>query len=151
MKKIVSMFLIIILLISGCGETSNDNTTNTSGVTDMEMIDFIEIEQAGIDWNEVEFPISSKEIAIPFNIKSIATKEDAIKIGKAIIENCWDNGKFLDFVLLTIVHSTEDNVWRFDYSIDQRNKKDGTLLLCGGFYVAIDGNNGKVIKAWVEE
>ena len=53
--------------------------------------------------------------------------------------------------MISIVHSTEDNVWRFEYSIDQRNKAIDHLVDCGCLYVAMDGKEGKVIKAWLEE
>lgn len=52
---------------------------------------------------------------------------------------------------VSIVHSTEDNVWLFEYSIDQRNKNVENLIDCGCLYIAIDGNKGTLIKAWVEE
>ena len=42
-------------------------------------------------------------------------------------------------------------MWRFEYSIDQRNKAIDHLVDCGCLYVAMDGKEGKVIKAWLEE
>ena len=153
--------LLLTLFLSGCMENTEkpnvssdgkpDNTSNTSEVFNMEKIEFVEIEWAGVEWDEIEFPIDPKEVEIPTDVKSISTKEDAISIGEVIIKNCWSNNKFLSYVLLTVVHSTEDNIWRFDYSIDQRDKAVGDLIDCGGFYVAIDGNNCEIIKAWVDE
>ena len=112
---------------------------------------FLEIDRAGIDWASIEFPVDSKEIVIPDGVSCIITKVDAITIGEAIIQNFWRNDTFTDYILVSVVHSTEDNIWRFDYSVDQRKETDGTYLLCGGLSVAIEGNNCSVVKAWVEE
>lgn len=144
-KLLVLMIAVIISAVcfSACANGEKEN--------DMEVPKFTETEWSGIEWEKIEFPIDSKEVVIPKNVKAISTKEEAINIGKAIIKNFWENNKFTNYILLTVVHSTKDNVWRFDYSIDQRKNTDGTYLLCGGFYVAIDGSNCNVIKAWVEE
>jgi|GEM_PF-3765248 len=108
--------MILVLFLSGCareratldiGDIKNGDTSDLH----MQEPDFIEIEWLGIDWNLIEFPLDPKEIKIPADVSSIATKEDAIKVGGAIIENFWENGKFPDYVLLAIVHSTKENLW----------------------------------------
>lgn len=158
MKQLILAFLIIAFILAGCDndteiltDCSQNNTLNTNEVFSMEKIDFIEIESVNIDWDEIEFPVDPKEIRIPFNSKSISTREDAFCIGKAIIENCWRNNKFSDYVLLSVVHSISDNIWRFEYSIDQRNKDINDLIDCGGLYVAIDGDKCELIRAWIYE
>lgn len=144
---------MLTLFLLACGEISNRETQNslsTNGEINME-INFAELKWAGINWDEIEFPVDLNEFENSIEHEPILTKEEALKVGQSIIESCWKSNKFLDYSLLTVVHSTEDNIWRFDYSIDQRDKTNSTFLLCGGFYVAIDGSNGEVIKAWVEE
>ena len=136
---------------------SNENMNDTSNMIsekaqNMRGPDFVEIEWTTINWDQIEFPIEQKKIEIPSDVKSIKTKEEAIVIGEAIIENCWKNNKHLDYALLAVIHSIKDNIWRFEYSVDQRDKNDDDeVLLCEVFYVAMDGNDGKIIKAWVEE
>lgn len=103
----------------------------------MENIEFTEIELLDIDWDKIEFPVNSREIEIPANVKSISTREDALCIGTTIIENCRSNHKFSDYVLVAAVHFTSDNIWCFDYSIDQHDKDVNDLIDCGGFHVAI--------------
>ena len=75
----------------------------------------------------------------------------AIEVATTIIEKLHEKGKLSEYTLISIVHSTEDNVWRFEYSIDQRNKDIDHLVDCGCLYVAMDGKEGSVIKAWLEE
>jgi len=161
MKKILLILTFFTLFLSGCKEnvgisgvsdiSKPNNTSDTREVPNMEKIEFLEIEKAGIEWDKIEFPINPKEVEFSADIKSISSKEDAISIGEAIIENCWNNNKFTTYVLLKVVHSTEDNIWCFYYSIDQRDKDVDDLIDCGGFYVAIDGNDCNIIKAWVDE
>ena len=117
----------------------------------MEKVEFSEIESLGIDWDEIGLPVDPKEVILPANVNSISTKEDAIIIGQAIIENHWNNNRLLDHVLISVVHSTKDNIWFFEYSIDQRDKNVEELMECGGFYVAIDGNTGEIVKAWLDD
>lgn len=84
-------------------------------------------------------------------IKPIETNQIATEVATSIIEKLHEKGKFSEYTLISIVHSTEDNVWRFEYSIDQRNKAIDHLVDCGCLYVAMDGKEGRVIKAWLEE
>ena len=163
MKKVMILLMSLILFLAGCGNEpgssdvsdngSSCNTSNSSNEKEPNMQEpkFVEIEWAGINWDQIEFPIDPKEIEIPIDVKTISTKEEAIRVGEAIIKNCWKNNKFPDYVFLTIVHSTKDNIWRFDYSIDQRDKDVNDLIDCGGFYVAVNGINCETIKAWVDE
>lgn len=146
------------LFLVGCGNNvgtlnnyEQNNVLNTSEAFSMGKVDFMETELEGVDWDKIEYSIDPKEIKILANGKPISTREDALSIGKAIIENCWSNNKFSDYVLLMVVHSTSDNIWCFDYSIDQRDKDINDLIDCGGFHVAIDGDNCELIKAWVDE
>lgn len=146
-KKLILVLLMAELFLVGCGnntETLTDDKQNyklnTNQVSSMENIEFTEIELLDIDWDKIEFPVNSREIEIPANVKSISTREDALCIGTAIIENCRSNHKFSDYVLVATVHSTSDNIWCFDYSIDQHDKDVNDLIDCGGFHVAIDGS-----------
>lgn len=146
MKRILVLILVTIFSLVcflSCGNKKKER--------DMEEPMFTEIEWAGIEWEKIEFPVDPQEVKIPAGVEAISKKEEAINIGKAIIENFWKNDRYIGYELLAVVHSTNDNVWRFDYSIAQREKTDGTYLLGDVFCVAIDGNHCNIIKAWVEE
>lgn len=84
-------------------------------------------------------------------IETIDTNRIALDIGTNIIDEFHRNGKLSGYTLISITHLIEDNVWRFEYSIDQRNADIDNLIGCGNLYVAIDGNKGTLIKAWLEE
>jgi len=156
MKKIAAALLLATMLLSGCkvstgSEGRPNEVPNTNEASNMEKVEFSEIESLGIDWDEIGLPVDPKEVILPANVNSISTKEDAIIIGQAIIENHWNNNRLLDHVLISVVHSTKDNIWFFEYSIDQRDKNVEELMECGGFYVAIDGNTGEIVKAWLDD
>ena len=116
----------------------------------MQDINITETERCGIEWNQIQFPINLNEEILK-GIKPIASTQSAVDVGKNIIEGFHREGKLPEYSLISITYSTEDNVWVFEYSIDQRNKDVDNLIDCGGLYVAIDGSKGELIKAWVEE
>lgn len=150
-RKILIVIINMLFLVSfvGCNEILNKNSEKRN--MEMQEINFIEIESSGINWEQIEFPIDLSEIECLNETKSIESKQDAIKIAKTIIEKCHEKDMFCDYTLLSIIYSKNDNIWRFDYSIDQRSKDKSDLMDCGNLYVAIDGNEGKLIKAWIEE
>ena len=140
---------LIVISLYGCsnkggnGEKMNDITK--------EEVSFVEIEQSGIDWDQIEFSIDLSTIDFFAEVKTIETKQDALIIGNNIIETCHEKNMFLDYTLLSIVFFKQDNIWRFDYSIDQRDRDIEEIEDCGNLYVAVRGRDGKLIKAWVEE
>ena len=150
MRKVVLIFTLLFLLsFDGCNNTSSNS--DIEGSTAMQEINLTETEWCGINWDQIEFLVDLSEIEFIEETKSIETRKDAIEVATTLIEKCHEIGKFSSYTLLSITHSTKDNVWRFDYSIDQRNKDNENLVDCGCLYVAIDGNEGKLIKAWIEE
>lgn len=146
-RKILSLILLLILLV-GCSNVSNSNNLRENDI--MEDIYITEIEWCSIEWNQIQFPIDFNGNVLK-EIEPIDTNQIAIDIGTNIIEEFHRDGKLSEYTLISITHSTEDNVWCFEYSIDQRNVDIDNLIDCGCLYVAIDGNKGALIKAWLEE
>ena len=147
MRKILTLTLLLFLLV-GCSSGSNSNNPRENDI--MEDIYITEIEWCSIEWEQIQFPIDLNENILK-GIEPINTNQTAIDIGTNIIEELHRDGKLSEYTLISITHSTEDNVWCFTYSIDQRNVDIDDLIDCGGLYVAIDGNKGALINAWVEE
>lgn len=147
MREITFLILLIFLLV-GCSNISNSSIPRENDI--MEDIYITEIDRFNIEWDQIPFPIDFNEEVLQ-EIESIGTNKNAVEIGTNIIEEFHRDGKLSEYTLIAITHSTEDNVWCFEYSIDQRNKNIDNLIDCGCLYVAIDGNNGTLIKAWLEE
>ena len=162
MKKIFFIALILLLLLTnaGCGNTvSNDNPDE--GIVDEDVVyeenvimnlQVIETELCDIEL-EPEFPIDLDSL-ITYEAKPIYTDQEAIEVGKIIIDKLHEQGKDSDYVLVCVVHSTEDNVWRFQYSFDSDMRVTiSTTFMVGqpSFFVALDGNDGSIIIAWAEE
>lgn len=147
MRKILPLILLLFFLV-GCSNASNSNRLNKDDI--MKDVYITEIEWCSIEWDQIQFPVDLNEDILE-EIKPIETNKIAIEIANTIIDEFHKNGKLSEYTLISITHSTEDNVWCFEYSIDQRNEDVDNLIDCGCLYVAIDGNEGELIKAWLEE
>ena len=159
MKKILPLILVL-LLFAGCSEDSNSdklngNVTVKDDVTTKEDVDLKdiyikEIESFSFDWAQIQFPIELNEEELNL-IKPVESNQRAVEIARAILEELHNKGDFTKYELISIVHSTQDNIWRFEYSLDQRDADSNNLIDSGCLNVVIDGNAGDLIKAWVEE
>ncbi len=143
MKKTVVIISLFLLLFAGCNISSNNNNSNLAA----QKINFIEIDWCGVDWEQIEFPIDPSGIQFIENINVIETEQDAIKIAKSFIDKCHEAERFSNYILSSIVHSKKDNIWRFDYSTNQKDNN----MFCECLYVAFDGNNGELLKVWIDE
>lgn len=148
MKKtllVTSLFLMLIIF-AGCGNHGKEN-----GVDISHDIPITEIERYSMENGNIQHPVDLREIHFTETRKPIKANRNAMDAAASVIEKCHEQGRFSDYTLMSIVHSTEDNVWCFEYAIDQRNTDAADLVDCGGFYVAMDGNDGTLIQAWIEE
>lgn len=152
MKKLI---IFIIPLMIGIGLIGCDNMdTQDSSNADIkkEEINFVERDYYEIDFDDIEFPVDLSDIVLPET--PIHTKEDAIKVGQTIIDERHRNGKSIDEELQSIVHSKQDNMWRFEYGPHELVSTTSDNITVINFYddalyVAVDGDTGKLIKAWV--
>lgn len=147
MKKIV-VVLVLLLSLVGCNSNSNNNVINKDDF--MSDISIIEIDSYNMEWDQIQFAINLDEDVLEV-IKPIETNQKAIEVGTKIIEQFHKKGKFFEYVLISIVHYVDDDIWQFEYSLDQRNVDVKDLIDCGGLYIAIDGNEGALIQAWITE
>jgi len=157
MKKIRSLlsiaFVVFLFMWCGCVNAEYNAFINQSGKAGEESsmdISFTEIERFYKEWDQVEFPVQLSEDVIK-GLKPIDTSQTALNTGVFIINRLHDVGKYPAFSLTSILHSSSDNIWVFEYSINQSNKAPMELIDCGCLYVVLNGNNGELIKAWIEE
>lgn len=147
MRKITFLIFLIFLLV-GCSDVPNNGMSRANDI--MKDVNITEIDRFNIEWDQILFAVDFNEELLQ-EIESIDTNKNAVDIGTNIIKEFHRDGKLSEYTLIAITHSTEDNVWCFEYSIDQRNKNKEDLVDCGCLYVAVDGNKGTLIKAWLEE
>ena len=168
MKKasLISMVLILLFVsLCGCGKNTDSstevNTTKevltsekTKEPTETDYINVtvpvFEVDKYSVDYERIEFPIEFEADVLEL-IKPVKTDEEAKSVAIDILENHHKQGKWLDDTLVGILHSTEDNVWRFVYSLDQSDVPVDELIECSCAYVVIDGNSGELIAAWAVE
>lgn len=143
MKKRLLISFLVLFCIVGC-------TTKLESDSVQEFC-FCEEDEQNIMWDQIQFPVDLKGMGTCDSEQEIKYKQQAQKVAVSILESCQDNGEFLDYVLLSITHFTQDNIWRFEYSIDQRTVQPDDLIDSEGLYVAVDGNTGRLIQAWMEE
>ena len=144
----VSVLMFSLFLLVGCSNVQYDNNLQDNDV--MEDICITEIERYSIDWNQIQLPIDLNENVLNA-IEPIDTNQKAVEIGTNIIEEIHRNGMLSEHTLISITHSIEDNIWCFEYSIDQRDVDVEDFVECGGTYLAVDGSRGVLMKAWAEE
>ncbi len=147
MWKITFLILLLFLLV-GCTNVSNSDDPRGNDI--VEDVYITEIDRFDIEWDQIQFPMDFDEDLLK-EIEPIGTNQKAVDIGTSIIEALHREGKLSEYTLISITHSTEDNVWCFEYSIDQRNVDVDNLMDGGCLHVAIDGTEGTLIKAWLEE
>ena len=143
-KKLMIFVLAFTTLLIGCNADVNEENV-------MKDIAIVEMIQYDIDWNHIEFPIDLTNLEIFKKNCTIETDESAVKFATTMIDELHNSSKFLDYESVSIVHSLEDNIWVFEYSLDQKDKRSEDLIDSGGLYVAMDGNEGVLLKAWLEE
>ena len=149
MKKICSLILLLfLLLLVGCSNVLNNSKHSENDF--MKDVYITEIDKCGIEWSQIQFPIDLNGDVLK-QIKPIETNQSAVEIAKNIIEELHREGELFEFILISITHATEVNVWYFEYSIGQRHPDVHDLIDCGVLYVAIEGHKGSLIKAWLDE
>lgn len=144
MRKYLVLITTSLLLISlgGCINNKGDESI-------MVNIPIYETEKYIIPWDSIQFPLNPTMTNLIAKFEPIRTNEYAKYVGETIIEIWHQSGFCSDYVLVSILHSIEDNYWRFEYSLNQYDAKD--LIDCGVIYVVINGNDGSTITAWAEE
>lgn len=147
--KVLLITLCIICSLVGCWRIPiNEDHAEEELVKD---IYITETERCYVEWDKIQYPVNLDTKVIQEELKPVENDKIAIEIATTIIDTLHEKGKFREYTLISIIHSTEDDVWLFEYSINQKNTSVDDLVDCGCLYVAINGNDGELIKSWVEE
>lgn len=161
--RMLLVIVIFALLLMGCtrqvtNRSLNDPTEQMENITiqvekentDMSEISCVSTDFCGIQWENIEFPVNLEKLGVDNKNFIISNQESAIEIGQTLIDEIKQNEKMENYVLLAIVHSTQDNIWRFEYAENCSNNVD-ELIDGSVFNIAINGTVGNVIMAWLEE
>jgi len=145
MKRGILLAVIVLLIsvgISGCNRNE--------GVSDVDEVRFSEVDLLSKEWEQAEFPIEPREYFAQFTGQTISSKEDAVGVADAILENEQRAGHFPDFKLTLIEHDPNENIWVFTYGADWRSHyaETGEILLSSNVLVAMSGENSEVIAMW---
>lgn len=172
-RSVIFLLVIVVVLLVCCiscdnvtkkettdqsnSAINNSNiyvTNNESSVLNsedlMKNVIVSEVDKYAKDYGKIEFPIEFDADVLSL-INPIDTDEEAKIVAIDILEERHKQRKWLDYTLVGILHSTEDNVWRFEYSLDQSDVPVDELVDCSCVYVVVDGNSGELIAAWAEE
>ena len=161
MRKIAFCLVLLIFTLAGCQAPADESRSREESVlqgesasqesTVAQEIEVLKTQECDIAWEQIEFALDIDALGFDDIVERICSDEQAKEMARAIIERCHEKQMFPDWELVYMKHYTQDDFWLFGYSIDQSNTAVENLIDCGGFYVAIDGGKGTVIKAWMEE
>ena len=147
--KTLLILLCVMCSLTGCRHVLiNENHEEEDIVKD---IYITKTERCDIEWDKIQSPVNFDTKVIQEELKPIENSEIALEIATTIIDKLHENGIFTEYTLTSIIHSTEDGIWLFEYSINQKNTDVDDLVDCGCLYIAINGSDGVLIKVWVEE
>ena len=124
--KFIIMLFFTMFCVTGCIQTEiekkivAEETKIPPEYTVLDDCEFLRIYH--------QFPVDISEYVVEFAGKRIETQEEAVYMGERILELCHKDGRFLDEVLINVAYSKEENVWLFEYSIDQRDTPIDELI-----------------------
>ncbi len=151
MKKVLSVFLVlcIILSFSGCNNVDN-NSQETNEEYKLEYINGDIIYDEFELWYYDPKPISEDIVQFytdGINIfkegRSIDTKEEAVEFGEELLKEYQEKGLYQDYRLLSISHAIIQNFWIYIYC-----HRDA---IGGGTTIVVDGNHGEFMRGWISE
>ncbi len=111
--------------------------------------------------NIVEYDIESETIEFEVDLDKeeyssliggrIISDSDAFDAAIAILNHRQENGKLSDYELVSITHSTDNDLWKFEYSKNHIDTPDIDKVDGGSYFVVVEGSQGQLIKSWIEE
>jgi len=102
---------------------------------------------AGQSWDERGFACEPRSDLTQILSRSISTRDEAACIANEIIASEQKTGNILGgsaFELMGVDHDPNKNIWIFHYCIND------IRILSNTFHVAVNGENGELIRMWVE-
>ncbi len=156
-KIIIFVLLNCLLLMAMCSCVKDNSVVNIkdNGISDTDdttdtATSFLEVDHLEVDWDKAGFTVNTEEFEITIDNTSLNSFDDAVLIGEDIADQ-WRNGSnSIEYELRSIVHATEDGIWRLDYTKKQYRKGTDELIDMHGCHVAID-DDCNVIRMWVQE
>lgn len=127
-KRGVVLLILIFICACGCGPKSD------------KAIKFEKAERLDMELGQMA---GTADIIVSFHKKPITEKADALNAAEAIIEEYLKIYKNFSYDTISIVQYSEDNMWLFSYYTSD--------VVGGGLCAAVDGNDARVLKIWMEE
>lgn len=150
MKKILCIIIVaLIVTLAGCGGT--DEYGLPKPVKTIRGVEIYKHKEKKVDLDEIDFYSDLNDIGFSKSEKPIRTSRYAVSVGELILEKYQQQGYMKGQVLLSVGHSKKDNRWYFTYTIGREEDELREPIEGGLFCVAIDGDTGNVLKAWILE
>ena len=96
------------------------------------------------EWENPEQPYDLGACISNDDIPTFDSDLDAVRVGLAIINSLHEQGQFTNESLFLVAHKTGEELWLFSYA---SQPLDPGFDLC----VVVNGTNGKLVSAWLEE
>ena len=150
MKKLFTLLLAICMLFfcSSCANTElkNDETTEKENISDTHSTYVFDIKNFyGTEWEKAELPVDLSGLTCFKNVKPIKTNQEAVNFANKILKEQQSFGKLPNYILFSVQYASNDNVWCFEYGINEPDTDGGCLT------VAVNGKDGSFISATAGE
>ena len=140
MKKIFALFLIALLSIVfiSCAQT-NDELANNFEKQNEEKYDMLEFESGS------HFDVNWEEITLTYTKPVVSDKETAVKIAEAIFSGMEKDEIEKNYVPQYIFFDEQNEIWIVSFW------ENNDVIIGGSINIAIQKNDGKVLKIWYDE
>ena len=157
MRNIFLSVVFLSILLLGCSNTQHlSESVDVSGADNQSIIesesfgesvvvgDILIREHQHIEtkWDQIEegWRVDISELDFWDDTNAISSNQDAVAVGKAIITELHNRGKFFDHQFVSLDHSLDDDVW---YLLLRRPNTYGDYI-----WVGIRGSDGCLLGAY---
>ena len=158
--KLKNVFLSVVflsILLFGCSNAPRSSeSADTSGASSQNIIESVSFDDPVViddiliwehqyietEWDQIEegWRVDISELDFWGDTNAISSNQDAVAVGKAIITELHNRGKFSEHQFVSLHHSLDDDVW---YLMLGRPNTYGDYI-----WVGINGSDGCLLGAY---
>ena len=158
MKNHYVILVLLVLLLASCQATPADPSSpaiiwvkegeppklDKTGTRTIGII-YKKVDLSKQVWEKCGLEMESRSDLSQILGKNILNRDEAVKTANELLLSEQQAGLNAKYELMQIEHDSDNNIWVFGYW------ENDVTLLQGGLYVAVDGENGELIRVWATD